>query len=370
MIAGGREGADVTGSTDVAQTIERRLREVEAQLRGYEDLARERERLQRALHELRRDDGARPGWASTKPSAGKRPTAGRRRGGRRAGRGANVEAIIGFVTGNPGATAAEIASGTGIGRGVVYSATSRLAASGRLRRVAKGDRQVGYELGGGDAASAAAGPRAAAVPARDDSGSGATRETSARGDTPQVPVGASRAAGKRSRAARGTVAPTVAKRAATGERAAAGGQTGARGGGRRRSAAVRGRAPRGANRAAVLGVIGERPGVSARELAAASGVGRGALYALLRTLTERGEIATQQLPSGHTGYTRATPPPAAPSPAPSTPPDTRPDSAATPAPAASRRQHDTNASPTSGDEVTADEARSGETSPQAATDSQ
>ena len=144
----------------------------------------------------------------------------------------------------------------------------------------------------------------------------------------------------------GAVAPTpraTARAAATGERAPAVDQKGATGKRRRaaagrRSAAARGRAPRGANRAAVLGVIGERPGVSARELAAASGVGRGTLYALLRTLTEQGEIATQQLPSGHTGYTRATPPPAAPSPAPSTPPDRRPDSAATPAPAAGRQE--------------------------------
>jgi DNA-binding IclR family transcriptional regulator len=58
----------------------------------------------------------------------------------------------------------------------------------------------------------------------------------------------------------------------------------------------------------VLGVIGERPGVSARELAAASGVAGGTLYALLRTLGQRGEIDQQQLPSGHTGYTLAATP--------------------------------------------------------------
>ena len=58
----------MAGLTDVAQTIERRLREIEAQLRGYEELARERDRLQRALHELRVDDGARPGRASATPA--------------------------------------------------------------------------------------------------------------------------------------------------------------------------------------------------------------------------------------------------------------------------------------------------------------
>src|SRR3954453_10209370 len=45
------------------------------------------------------------------------------------------------------------------------------------------------------------------------------------------------------------------------------------------------RPPRGANRAAVLGVLGERPGASTSELAAASGVARPVLYALLKTLT-------------------------------------------------------------------------------------
>ena len=58
----------------------------------------------------------------------------------------------------------------------------------------------------------------------------------------------------------------------------------------------------------MLEVIGERPGVSARELATASGVGGGTLYALLRTLAERGEIEKQQLPSGYAGYTLAATP--------------------------------------------------------------
>src|SRR6187200_2749664 len=161
--AGGRQGADVAGLTDVAETIERRLREIEAQLDGYEELARERDRLRRALHELRSDDGARARRAAATTSAAGRG-ARRRGGGRRARRGANVEAITGYVSAHPGATAAEIASGTGVARGVVYSATSRLAANGRLRRVSKGDREVGYEPGGRDA-SRAAGPEPEPAPA-------------------------------------------------------------------------------------------------------------------------------------------------------------------------------------------------------------
>lgn len=68
------------------------------------------------------------------------------------------------------------------------------------------------------------------------------------------------------------------------------------------AAAGRKRAPRGANRAAVLEVIAERPGVTARELAAASRVTGGTLYALLRRLTVDGTVAKRELPGGHAGY--------------------------------------------------------------------
>jgi hypothetical protein len=69
---------------------------------------------------------------------------------------------------------------------------------------------------------------------------------------------------------------------------------------RRRSAQPR--APRGANREAVLRALEERPGASASELAAASGVDRTALYPLLNRLAERGEVTKEQLPGGATGY--------------------------------------------------------------------
>jgi DNA invertase Pin-like site-specific DNA recombinase len=66
------------------------------------------------------------------------------------------------------------------------------------------------------------------------------------------------------------------------------------------------RAPRGANREAVLHALAERLGASASELAAASEVRQATLYNLLRSLKQRGEIASVQLPSGSTGY-RLTP---------------------------------------------------------------
>jgi hypothetical protein len=73
---------------------------------------------------------------------------------------------------------------------------------------------------------------------------------------------------------------------------------------RRRPAAqaARPRARRGANRDAVLRAVAERPGASAGELAAASGVAKPVLYNLLRTLSERGELIRHELPGGGAGY--------------------------------------------------------------------
>jgi DNA-binding transcriptional ArsR family regulator len=62
------------------------------------------------------------------------------------------------------------------------------------------------------------------------------------------------------------------------------------------------RAPRGANRAAVLGVLAERPGVEIAELSAASGVSKPVLYNLLKSLEEKSEVGREELPGGRTGY--------------------------------------------------------------------
>jgi hypothetical protein len=68
----------------------------------------------------------------------------------------------------------------------------------------------------------------------------------------------------------------------------------------RRAAAPR--APRGANREAVLRALEERPGASASELATSSGVARTALYGVLNRLIEAGQVAKEELPGGATGY--------------------------------------------------------------------
>ena len=61
-------------------------------------------------------------------------------------------------------------------------------------------------------------------------------------------------------------------------------------------------APRGANRQAVLDAVRDRPGASAGELAAVSGVSRNSLYALLARLVDEGELVKRDLPTGQTGY--------------------------------------------------------------------
>jgi hypothetical protein len=55
----------------------------------------------------------------------------------------------------------------------------------------------------------------------------------------------------------------------------------------------------------VLRVIGERPGVTARQLAATSKVTGGTLYSLLRRLTVEGTLEKRELPGGQAGYALA-----------------------------------------------------------------
>jgi hypothetical protein len=71
---------------------------------------------------------------------------------------------------------------------------------------------------------------------------------------------------------------------------------------RAKSGGARKRAPRGANREAVLQVVGERPGITTSELAAASGVAKPTLYALLSSLTKQDVLQRQELPGGQSGY--------------------------------------------------------------------
>ena len=65
------------------------------------------------------------------------------------------------------------------------------------------------------------------------------------------------------------------------------------------------RAPRGANRQAVLRTVAARPGLTLRELTSSTGVKPSSLPPLLRTLTLRGELEKLRLPDGQMGYVLA-----------------------------------------------------------------
>jgi len=128
----------MSAGTNVERAIEARLRELDELMRPFTVLEEERSRLLAALQALRGG----PVDNGRKPEA-KRQRSGR---GKRATRGSNLDAILGHARAHPGATASELAAATGISRGVVYSAVSRLAAAGRLRRERLPDGQVAYHL--------------------------------------------------------------------------------------------------------------------------------------------------------------------------------------------------------------------------------
>jgi hypothetical protein len=64
----------------------------------------------------------------------------------------------------------------------------------------------------------------------------------------------------------------------------------------------RSRAPRGANREAILSLVGERPGVSAGEISDVTKISKAVTYNTLAKLVEQGKLAKTELPGGQTGY--------------------------------------------------------------------
>jgi len=66
------------------------------------------------------------------------------------------------------------------------------------------------------------------------------------------------------------------------------------------------RAPRGANREAILSLVGERPGVTATEIADVTKISRAVTYNTLAKLVERNQLEKTELPGGQTGYKSAT----------------------------------------------------------------
>jgi Fic family protein len=72
------------------------------------------------------------------------------------------------------------------------------------------------------------------------------------------------------------------------------------------------RAPRGANREAIQKLVGERPGVSAAEIADVTKISRAVTYNTLSKLVQQGLLAKSELPGGQTGYQPAPPAPETP----------------------------------------------------------
>ena len=64
----------------------------------------------------------------------------------------------------------------------------------------------------------------------------------------------------------------------------------------------RSRAPRGANREAILTVVGERPGVTAAEISDVTKISRAVTYNPLAKLVAQGALVKTDLPGGQTGY--------------------------------------------------------------------
>ena len=75
-----------------------------------------------------------------------------------------------------------------------------------------------------------------------------------------------------------------------------------RGRGRSASQPSRLRKPRGHNKAAVYGVITERPGVTVTEIAHVTGIAKPLIYNTTRTGVERGELDRVALPGGQQGF--------------------------------------------------------------------
>ena len=86
--------------------------------------------------------------------------------------------------------------------------------------------------------------------------------------------------------------------------AARSGREGSPGRSRGRSASrqSRPRAPRGQNKAAVFGVIAERPGVTVTEIAQVTRIAKPLVYNTTRAAVERGELDRVALPGGQQGF--------------------------------------------------------------------
>src|SRR5215217_2096292 len=123
--------------------LDRILEEIRERKDASRAAHEESQRLQRALAALdeKRGPGRPPDARRPQRRAGSPPR--QRRG---AAPGANRDAIRAIVRDRPGATAAELASTTGIARATVSSTVARLAASGALERTSLPSGGFGFRV--------------------------------------------------------------------------------------------------------------------------------------------------------------------------------------------------------------------------------
>jgi hypothetical protein len=141
----------------VRSEMQDRLKQIEAELAGVEELMAERARLERALATPPFAEEAGPRAARVpKPKAAKP---------RRARRGANRAAVRAAVETMPGASAAEVAGAAGVNRTQVYALLRAGVERGEFAAVELAGGQTGYRVAPPPAPVATAAPeRAAAEP--------------------------------------------------------------------------------------------------------------------------------------------------------------------------------------------------------------
>src|SRR4051794_3694098 len=123
------------------QLLDRILAEIRDRLDASREAYEESQRLEAALTALR---SGRPSEPSRPRATSRRASGPPARSSARAPRGENLRRIRALVAERPGATAAEIASATGIARPTVASTLGKLAREGELEKATLASGAVGY----------------------------------------------------------------------------------------------------------------------------------------------------------------------------------------------------------------------------------
>lgn len=126
------------------RSIKARLREVEEQLKGWDDLHAEKERLEAALAALGEASNG-PAPRTSKTAKLPAPKRARRKGKSKRASGIG-ERIVGYVTERSGVTVDGIAQALGEDKKVVYRNAYSLATRGKLERVKLPGGKTGFKV--------------------------------------------------------------------------------------------------------------------------------------------------------------------------------------------------------------------------------